>query len=69
MYTLEASLNKKLMSLGSKDNLFSGDTHFEQRREKARIACREFADITYEVKDGKRITMGMMFVRTYGCEL
>lgn len=68
MLTDEMLLANKLVSLGNKGHLFDGLTSFDERRERARTMCKQFADITYAVRDGKRVTMLQQFCKVYGCD-
>lgn len=64
--TDEMCLVVKLKSLGIVCSAFDGLTTHDQRREFIREALMPVDDVTFAVRNGKRITMGVEFARIYG---
>lgn len=62
---LEMALVVKLRSLGQKVG-FDGLMTLDQRREIVRAALLDVDHVTFTVRNGKRITMGMQFAATFG---
>lgn len=67
--TDEMLMTAKLKSLGVKCDPFAGLTTFQERRENVRALIGDLADVTYTVRDGKRITLAQQFETVYGCPL
>lgn len=64
--TEELILVSKLRSLQIDCAAFDGLTTPEQRRDRVRAAMQPVLDVTYTVKDGKRVTISEQFERVYG---
>lgn len=62
---LELALLVKLISLGEKI-AFDGLLSLDQRREMVRKVLLPRDDVTYTVRNGKRVTLGMQFAAVYG---
>jgi hypothetical protein len=74
MYSLlmlldEQALDRKLRSLGMKGSLFSGQTSFESRREKARVEVKKIPDVIFTRSGGRNVTLQEQFEKAYSCEL
>jgi hypothetical protein len=65
----ELALANKLTALGEPGHLFDGLTSHEERREKARAMVKRCADVTFTIRDGRRVTMAQMFRETYRVDL
>lgn len=65
-YTDELALITKLRSLGVMLNAFDGLNTPDQRREIVRAALMPVDDVTYAIRNGKRITIAMRFAEVYG---
>lgn len=64
--TAEMLLVSKIKSLGIECNAFDGLTTVEQRMDSVRKAIEPVLDVTYTVRNGKRITMAMQYADAYG---
>lgn len=62
----EISLAVKLKSLGVQCDAFDGLTSPDQRREFFRAALEPVDDVTFAIRNGKRVTMAMEWARIYG---
>lgn len=62
----ELALIAKLRALDNSVRLPAGLTTTEQRREIVRKAIEPWLDVTYTVRNGKRITMAMQYADAYG---
>lgn len=62
---IEMSLITKLRALGRKCEL-DGLMTLEQRMDLVRAAIDPVLDVTYTVRNGKRITMAMQYADAYG---
>jgi hypothetical protein len=62
----ELAFGIKLKALGHPTDAFTGLTTSEQRREMFRAALLPVDDVTFTIRNGKRITMAMEFARIYG---
>lgn len=68
--TDEIALATKLKALDLPcKTLFDGVTTQAERREKVRVLVRQVPDVIFTVRNGREITMEMMFLTTYGDEL
>lgn len=64
--TDEITLVSKVRSLGIECSAFDGLTTPEQRRAAVRIAIDPVLEVTFAVRNGKRISMAMQFASVYG---
>ncbi len=64
--TEEMALITKIRSLRIDCNAFEGLTTPEQRCGVVRKAIEPVLDVTFNIVNGKRITMGMKFADVYG---
>lgn len=62
----ELGLIVRLRSLERKFHLPEGLSSIDQRRDLVRKAIEPWLDVTYTVRNGKRITMGMQYATAYG---
>lgn len=62
----EMAFGVKLKSLGIQCAAFDGLTTHEQRRDYFREALAPVDDVTFTMRNGKRITIAMEFARIYG---
>lgn len=65
-FTDELALITKIRALQIECNAFGGLLTPEQRRDIVRKAIDPVLDVTYTMRDGKRITMAMQYADTYG---
>ena len=65
-FAQEMSLVTKLRALGAECDAFVGLTTVEQRKDRILKAMDTFEDVTYTVRNGKRISMAMQFAHVYG---
>jgi hypothetical protein len=64
--TDEMTLITKVRSLRIDCNAFDGMTTPEQRCDIVRKAIEPVLDVTFTIRNGKRITMAMQFADVYG---
>jgi len=62
----EIALVNKLVSLEVTKQRFDVNASYEARREQTRVFVRLIPDVTFTVRDGKRITMAEQFRLVYG---
>ena len=62
----ELGLLAKLRSLDKSFKPPTGLTTVEQRRDSVRAAIEPWLDVTYTVRNGRRITMAMQYADVYG---
>lgn len=68
MYSQQAELGLivKLRALDRNFSIPAGLTPVEQRRELVRAAIEPWLDVTYTIRNGKRITMAMQYADAFG---
>jgi zona occludens toxin (predicted ATPase) len=63
---VELGLIVKLRALNRHFHLDTGITTLEQRRAAVRAAIEPWLEVTYTIRNGKRITMAMQYATAYG---
>lgn len=62
----EMALIVKLRALGAHPDIPAGLTTWEQRRDAVKAVLDPVSDVTFAIRNGKRISMAMEYARTYG---
>jgi hypothetical protein len=62
----EMALIVKLRALGAHPQIPAGLVTWEQRRDAVKAVLDPVSDVTFTIRNGKRISVGMEYARIYG---